>query len=127
MKLNSVEDPFEKLKGPFHTYNIGSLWFSNKLENGFQSSRDAHAHVFQTHVASIDDISQTKDPNEKLQNTHFISPWATIERGCYMDGNFSQISQMGLQQNSISSPASKYMNGFAAPKTIVFYFYEILL
>ena len=30
-----------------------------------------------------------------------------------MDENVSSISQMGLQWNSISSPASKYMNGFA--------------
>ena len=45
---------------------------------------------------------------------HFHTPWATIKELCYMDGKVSSISQMGLQRNSISSPTSKYINGFAA-------------
>ena len=47
-------------------------------------------------------------------NKYFLSPWDTTEKLCCIDGKVPSISQMVLQQNSISSPASKYMNGFAA-------------
>ena len=46
-------------------------------------------------------------------NKHFLIPWATTAKICYMDGNVSFISQMGLQRNPISSSTLEAMNGFA--------------
>ena len=47
-------------------------------------------------------------------DSDFITHRATTEKVFYMDGKVSSISQMGVQRNSILSPTSKYMNGFAA-------------
>jgi hypothetical protein len=42
----------------------------------------------------------------------FLIPWATSEQVPYADGNISSLSQMGLQQNWISSPVAEVMNKF---------------
>ena len=47
-------------------------------------------------------------------NKHFLIHWDTTDKICYMDGNVSFISQLGLQQNPISSSPLEAMNRFAA-------------
>ena len=45
-------------------------------------------------------------------NKHFLTLWTTTEQVLHMYGNLYSISQMGIWQNSISSPATKVMNRF---------------
>lgn len=65
LKLNSIEDPFEISKRPFHPYNILALGWPRDWENVCWSSRDARTlfcrHLLLQSMISLKPESQIKN------------------------------------------------------------------
>jgi hypothetical protein len=53
MKLNSVKDPFEISKRPFHIYNIFALWWPKEWENVCLISREARALFYKHRLLQL--------------------------------------------------------------------------